>query len=527
MPMKRLLAMLLTLALSACAPALAEAGLTEIRCPEQGFSTRCNVDFGTQFVEGDGLYVYTEYYDSIPYVLIFRSESRGLDLRRYFSEEFTPYMQASYGDDLVGVTEYGSYEVAGREMVGADYTYRLNGYVIHFLRVADFWDGCPVFFGAKYVQGDDAATLAALEALVANFRTDAGGDAVPAPQSGGEARQPASAQDMGDYRVTAREAIVSGTAKYDDGRFSVTLPEGWQVRTTGEFMTFGFRASDPAAPERSLFLFMKLEPFLKSRAAKQFYRKYNYAPTCDAPVMEAPTLDAFLAAEPEVIDFCQAYYASGLSLDPAVFPELYGVRVQEKWNSSIPCPSTCRDNAVARIAFTTQAGAPCEGLVTAQPTDMGSYIAEGIDTWFYTAYLFMGVTAPQGELAELEPVLTQCLASFDFAPQYVKTALDVSEQEKNALLSVASSMQAAMDSYNDAWSARQTSYDISAQKASDAILGYDRLYDPDTGETYRAELGFYDSYDLNRSGFANPNLQRVDDGAEQYYLSGVDYYITK
>ena len=124
-------------------------------------------------------------------------------------------------------------------------------------------------------------------------------------------------------------------------------------------------------------------------------------------------------------------------------------------------------------------------------------------------------------------VPVRAVLDVDFAPQYVKTALDVSEQEKNALLSVASSMQAAMDSYNDAWSARQTSYDISAQKASDAILGYDRLYDPDTGETYRAELGFYDSYDLNRSGFANPNLQRVDDGAEQYYLSGVDYYITK
>ena len=66
-----------------------------------------------------------------------------------------------------------------------------------------------------------------------------------------------------------------------------------------------------------------------------------------------------------------------------------------------------------------------------------------------------------------------------------------------------------------------------SQKRSDATLGYDRLYDSETGEVYRADVGFYDSYDLHRGEFDNANLYRIDDSSSNYYLRGVDYYITK
>lgn len=62
-------------------------------------------------------------------------------------------------------------------------------------------------------------------------------------------------------------------------------------------------------------------------------------------------------------------------------------------------------------------------------------------------------------------------------------------------------------------------------ESGDATLGYDRLYDTTTGEIYRAELGFYDNYNLNRDSFSNPNLRKIDSSSESYYLSGLDYYI--
>ena len=47
----------------------------------------------------------------------------------------------------------------------------------------------------------------------------------------------------------------------------------------------------------------------------------------------------------------------------------------------------------------------------------------------------------------------------------------------------------------DSWEKRNNSYDIISQKQSDATLGYERVYDTDTGEIYKAYNGFTDDYD--------------------------------
>ena len=45
---------------------------------------------------------------------------------------------------------------------------------------------------------------------------------------------------------------------------------------------------------------------------------------------------------------------------------------------------------------------------------------------------------------------------------------------------------------------RNKSQDILSQKQSDAILGYERVYDTETGEIYKATNGFSDVYDGER-----------------------------
>ena len=49
-----------------------------------------------------------------------------------------------------------------------------------------------------------------------------------------------------------------------------------------------------------------------------------------------------------------------------------------------------------------------------------------------------------------------------------------------------------------AWENRQKSYDIMSQKQSDATLGYERVYDTETGDIYKAYNGFTDDYYGNR-----------------------------
>ena len=50
----------------------------------------------------------------------------------------------------------------------------------------------------------------------------------------------------------------------------------------------------------------------------------------------------------------------------------------------------------------------------------------------------------------------------------------------------------------DSWEKRNNSYDIISQKQSDATLGYERVYDTETGDIYKAYNGFTDDYHGDR-----------------------------
>ena len=51
------------------------------------------------------------------------------------------------------------------------------------------------------------------------------------------------------------------------------------------------------------------------------------------------------------------------------------------------------------------------------------------------------------------------------------------------------------DAMMDSWNARNKSEDIMNQKQQDATLGYERVYDTETGDIYRADSGFMEQYD--------------------------------
>ncbi|OPY87528.1 MAG: hypothetical protein A4E71_00988 [Smithella sp. PtaU1.Bin162] len=58
-------------------------------------------------------------------------------------------------------------------------------------------------------------------------------------------------------------------------------------------------------------------------------------------------------------------------------------------------------------------------------------------------------------------------------------------------------------------------------------MDYDRLYDTVSGDVYRAELGFYDEYDLHREQYGNPNLQLLPENGYELYGQAVSGYIYK
>lgn len=511
-----------------------------ITCPEQNYSAVCTRDCVTYWQEGTGLYVYTKEWGVVPYVLINVADGQ-LDIPAFFRDTVAPHMRESYGDDLLEEIDCGNITIGERVMTAMAFRYRLDGDVVYMLRALENRDGFNVSYIMKYFEGAPETRDAVMNALLSisnSFQRDVhyyDGSTIQTGDGTGQSQSTAApgpqVQGMNGYTVKPAEPIVKNLVKYESGRYSMMIPEGWQVEVSGKTMTFCFKVYDPSNTDRCFFYFNKLGPGLKSQAEKDLFRQYSqYDPTmalmAAAPVMPEGTLTQLLARFGETRAFCQTYASTGNVLLPTVLPDFENPNVLQTWQDERFKYLGPTANTVARIAYTSVAtGMGCEGLVSAKCAETMAYVS-GVDIGCYSFYGFSGFTAPAGELPELEPVLNQCLSSLQLTREFRDAILDELEADEKTRFIDWNISDSCSDN-DSAWNERDESYDIMSQQYSDATLGYDRLYDPDTGEVYRAELGFWDDYDLHRGEYEKSNLQRIDDSSRDYYLHSVDYYINR
>lgn len=308
--------------------------------------------------------------------------------------------------------------------------------------------------------------------------------------------------------------------------YSMKIPKGWQMDTTGEYESFGFHLYDPNHPERQIFYYGNFSPFLKSEAAKRAWQTYGntggwassklYA---DAPILSSPTIDNFYQ---EFDRF--AVFANNYGINHS-FPVFGNYQVLERLDYSTPMGGVAQDEGMLRLLL-NQNGIPCEGLVTATVVDAMSYKAYGTDTGYYTVYVVSGIIAPADEYPLLEQKLSESLSSFKFSETYINQGVAQIKWETKEALEIGQMLADAYDSYNNAWWARQKGKDITSQQQSDATMGYDRLVDEKTGKVYRAEAGFYDEYKNDPTGYENPNLKLIT-GDSQLYSEPISGYIGK
>ena len=495
-------------------PAGDAGSLIAIDCPEEGFSTRGEAGFTSEYVEGDGLYVYIQVEGYIPYVLlsIDTSDTRITDGDYYIRERLMPEFLESWSDNgPIQISQHDDYTLAGRPVSAVECEYRnVKGTRIHLVVIFDVYETYTVYYRIRYVLDEDREeTLNAAETIAANLRVDAAPAVSAAP-----AAKAAPVASLADYDVKASQPIVSRTVLYDDGRFSMQVPEGWVVKTEGYFWAFAYCVVDPENPQRCFYCIFRMENFLKSEAAREYWRAlYPTSMFSSYSVLDTSDVVGLLGKYEEVADYNAANAAIYDELaSAAVLPDIHLAQVYE-------CSP---DRSVARFDFLSHEGYPGEGIAFASSGNIPGII--DVEWYPYYMYFFSGITAPIGELAELEPVLEQCMTSLRFTNSYLKTW---AELENITIVMLQESTQQCSSDISSSWEERNRSYDIISQKQSDATLGYDRLYDSETGEVYRADVGFYDTYDLHRDEYANSNLQLIDSGSERYYLQGVDYYITK
>ena len=327
--------------------------------------------------------------------------------------------------------------------------------------------------------------------------------------------------------LEAADSLKLKLEEHDGGFFTIKLPENWVIETTGQYETFGFRAHDPDSPGRQIYFYGKMDPFLKSIEAKDFWKSYiatgGYGDAqlyADAPVLSPPTIEKFYSLFGEFTALAAQY---GINHN---FPQLGDLEVLESMPQNSPLGGPAVDDTILRGHFTHD-GVPCEGLFAGSIYDYLSYDALGVDAGHYVVYVVTGISAPADEFIHLQETLAESLGSFQFAQSYIDQGVAKIEWEAQKALEIGKTLSESADSYNQAWHDRQPAKDTVGQKDSDKTLGYDRLYDTETGETYRAELGWYDGYNTNREKYNNPNLELVPGDGYELYNKEVSGYIRK
>ena len=315
--------------------------------------------------------------------------------------------------------------------------------------------------------------------------------------------------------------------QYDGGHFSMDLPTGWKLETVGEYENFGFRAYDPNNPARQIFFYGNMKYFLKSDAGKKAWETYlaygGYGDAqvyADAYVLSPATTEQFFYTFNNYTSYAKKY---GVVHNFAAFNDL---EIVESTPRNSPIASNCVDDSIVRALF-TQNDIPCEGLFAAGVADAMTSYMYNTDAGYYVVYYITGISAPADEFYALQNTLSQSLSSFSYSQSYIDQGVQRIDEGTKLALEIGKMLSQASDSYNQAWHDRQRPIDALSQKRSDSRLGYDRIYDTETGETYRAELGFYDDYDINRDDYANRNLQLVPDDGYSLYEKRISGYITK
>lgn len=297
-----------------------------------------------------------------------------------------------------------------------------------------------------------------------------------------------------EANVKIRE-VETKTIKYtdfDNGLIKMKIPEGWKVDVLGDYIHYTVKVYDSNRPTYQFFFNLKTEGYNKSEDAKAFQQKYY------------PN-DIF-AKNPVIADkTTEGFYKIFNELGPLnntssfTFPTLTDFTVVENLGTGL------LGGDILRATFKDAEGKEAEGLFTAYVYDAGPYyvnenIMSGkqIDIYYLSVYDAIFITAPKDELIEWEDTLNTVASSLEFTDTFMSgfnMQQDAVMQNFQNVRSICNQITAGI---MDSWEKRSKTYDIMSQKQSDATLGYERVYDTDTGDIYKAYNGFTDDYDGDR-----------------------------
>lgn len=320
-------------------------------------------------------------------------------------------------------------------------------------------------------------------------------------------------KDLSDNKIKIREA-ESKSIKYtdfDNGLIKMKVPEGWKVDVIGDYIHYTVKVYNPNKPVYQFFFNLKTEGYNKSEEAKAWQNKY-YPNDIFAknPVISDKTTEGFYKIFNELGPLNNT--------NEFTFPTLTDFTVVDNLGTGL------LGGDLLRATFKDSEGKDAEGIFSAYVYDAGPYyVSENImsgkqiDIYYLNVYNAMFITAPKDEFVDWEETLNTVASSLEFTDNFMNGFYSQQDAVMKTFQNVRSICNQISAGIMDSWEKRSASYDIMSQKQSDATLGYERVYDTDTGKVYKAYNGFTDDYDGKRYKSITDDM----------YTKGVSGYIEK
>ena len=303
--------------------------------------------------------------------------------------------------------------------------------------------------------------------------------------------------DKNAVKIRDNEAKTIKLEEYNNGLVSFVKPAGWKVDIpTVDYIHYSFKVYDPENPDYMFLFGLKQEGFLKTEKARSTYAKYYpNAMFSRLQAVDPQTTEGFYKVWNK-----NAELSNKEELKTSYFPIFNNL---EKIDT---LGKTELGGDIVRYKFQDSKNETVQGLFTATVKSSGTYYintnifnltSPKVDVAPLNVYNIIFMTAPDAEFNEWQPVLDKCLASIQFSDTFIK---GFNNQEATLVATIKANQKiydSISDMIMDSWNKRSNSYDIISQKRSDSTLGYERVYNTETGEIYKAYNGFTDEYKGN------------------------------
>ena len=175
--------------------------------------------------------------------------------------------------------------------------------------------------------------------------------------------------------ITKTEAAAVETEVYECSDFSMTIPKGWVVTSGGTNIYHSIRVYDPSEPINQMFVLLKADCLLHSKAGKEAWQS-NYEMgnaqaemMAKAPVLSNPSTEGFFKIFGKYTDFVSDVEPSYAGYE---FPRFDNFKVTEKFDSTSNLKSYALGDKILRATF-TDGDKNGEGMFAASVVDFGSF----------------------------------------------------------------------------------------------------------------------------------------------------------